>query len=235
MTYNLHHGEGIDGKFDLERIARLISDNKADLVALQEVDFQTKRTGRRDMAGEIGALAGMTNVFGANIDFEGGQYGNAILSRFPIVSATNHHLPQISPNEQRGLLQATVRLPIGSLTFCSLHLDHRRPEADRLAGVARIHEILADVPTPQIVAGDFNARPDSETYRAMAPEKIYRDAWKVVGVGDGHTIPSPNPNARIDYVWFRGGRLMPTAGRVIVSQASDHLPLLIEFTEVDAK
>ena len=235
MTYNIHHGEGIDGKFDLQRIAKLISENKADLVALQEVDFQTKRTGRRDIASELGALTGMTNVFGPNIDFEGGQYGNAILSKFPIVNATNHHLPQISPNEQRGMLQATFRLPNGALTFCSIHLDHRRPEADRLAGVARLHELLANVPTPQIIAGDFNARPESQTYQNMSPGKIYRDAWKDVGAGEGHTIPSQKPNARIDYIWYRGGRLIPTAAKVIPSEASDHLPLLIEFIEQDEK
>lgn len=231
MTYNIHHGEGVDGKFDLQRIARLILDNKADLVALQEVDLKTKRTGRHDIASELGALTGMTNVFGANIDLEGGHYGNAILSRYPITAVTNHHLPQISPSEQRGLLQASIRLPSGNLTFCSVHLDHRRPEADRLASVARIHQILGGVDGPQLVAGDFNARPESQTYQNMAAGNIYEDSWKVLNIGDGLTIPSQSPKSRIDYIWQRGGHFIPVTGKVIASEASDHLPVLIDFQE----
>src|SRR5678810_85346 len=91
MTYNIHHGEGLDGKVDLLRIAELIKREGADIVALQEVDKGTQRTARRDFPEELAALTGMTAVFSNNFAFEGGEYGNAVLTRFPIKRWTNLH------------------------------------------------------------------------------------------------------------------------------------------------
>src|SRR5687768_1108679 len=113
MTYNIHHGEGTDGKIDLERIAKLITDNKVDLVALQEVDRNTQRTGRRDMPAELAKLTNMRVTFGANIPLEGGEYGNAILSRHPFDLVMNYHLPKVVPGEQRGMLEVVVHAPGG--------------------------------------------------------------------------------------------------------------------------
>src|SRR5687768_14745518 len=100
MTYNIHHGEGTDGKIDLERIAKLITDNKVDLVALQEVDRNTERTGRRDMLAELAKLTGMNVAFGSNLQLQGGEYGNAVLCRGRIYWQENRRLPQIVPGEQ---------------------------------------------------------------------------------------------------------------------------------------
>src|SRR5512136_2750485 len=84
MSYNIHHGEGLDGKVDLQRIAELIKRERADLVGLQEVDKGTARTGRRDFPAELAALTGMTCVFSNNYPYQGGEYGNALLTRFPV-------------------------------------------------------------------------------------------------------------------------------------------------------
>lgn len=224
MTYNIHHAEGIDGKVDLDRIAKLIVDNKIDLVALQEVDRNTQRTGRRDMPAELAKLTSMRVAFGVNIPLEGGEYGNAVLSRFPFEVLTNHHLPKIVPGEQRGMLELIVKSPIGRITFCATHLDHRRPEADRLASVEYIERALRGKKRI-VLAGDFNARPGSETYRRLS--SVFTDAWQFAGQGDGFTIPSENPTARIDYVWTRG--FEPRSPRVLSSYASDHLPLIVEI------
>src|SRR6185436_12649301 len=78
MTYNIHHGQGADGKVDLERIAALIKTQRVDIVALQEVDRGTLRTVRRDLAAELGKLTGMNFTFGKNIDYQSGAYGTAI-------------------------------------------------------------------------------------------------------------------------------------------------------------
>src|SRR5690242_4466409 len=83
MTYNIHHAEGLDGKVDTERIAKLINDEKADLVALQEVDRGAERTKKRDLLAELAAATGMKMGFGKNIPLQGGEYGTAILSKFP--------------------------------------------------------------------------------------------------------------------------------------------------------
>ncbi len=227
LTFNIHHGEGTDGKVDLQRIARLIKDNKIDLVALQEVDQNAKRTGHRDFPKELAILTGMDPVFGKNLDLEGGGYGNAILSRYPITSATNLHFPKIVPGEQRGMLMTTIRAPQGRLTFVAVHLDHRRPEQDRLASVEMIHKTLQPIRNNIIVAGDFNATPKTETHRQMVKENFFRDAWLEVGQGNGFTIPSENPRSRIDYIFYRG--LTPRSATVPTSNASDHLPLIAEF------
>src|SRR6267143_4106500 len=84
MTYNIHHGEGLDGKVDLLRIADLIKHESADIVALQEVDKGVERTPRRDFPDELAALTGMTCVFSNNYSYQGGEYGNAVLTRFPV-------------------------------------------------------------------------------------------------------------------------------------------------------
>ena len=84
MTYNIHHGEGLDGKVDLLRIAELIKRECADLVALQEVDKGVERTARRDFPDELAALTSLTYVFSNNYHFQGGEYGNAVLTRFPV-------------------------------------------------------------------------------------------------------------------------------------------------------
>lgn len=229
LSYNIHHGEGLDGKLDLERIAKLITENGADLVALQEVDRGAERTKGIDVAGELARLTGMTAVFRKNHDMKPGEYGNAILSKLPVEAVRNTWLPLISANEQRGFLQATVKVGKRRLMFASTHLDFRgNVEEDRLAGVAKIREILAeerDKTDWQIVAGDFNARPDSQTYATMAAD--FKDAWAVAGRGEGFTIPVKQPRTRIDYVWARGS-VTPARAEVLQSEASDHLPLLVE-------
>jgi endonuclease/exonuclease/phosphatase (EEP) superfamily protein YafD len=109
-------------------------------------------------------------------------------------------------------------------------LDHRgNVEEDRIASIAKIRELLTGANTDwQIVAGDFNARPDSQTYRDMAAQ--FKDAWTIAGRGEGFTIPVRKPTARIDYVWFAGDpTLKPARAEVLRSEASDHLPLLVEF------
>ena len=89
MTYNIHHGEGLDGKVDLLRIAQLIQREGADIVALQEVDKGVARTARRDLPAELAELTGMACVFSNNFPYQGGEYGNAVLTRFPVRRVTN--------------------------------------------------------------------------------------------------------------------------------------------------
>ncbi len=104
VSYNIHHGVGVDGRVDLERIARVILSVDADLVALQEVDCNTKRTNLVDQPARLASLTKMQVVFGDNIPYQGGRYGNAVLSRLPIVRHENHALPSFYEGEQRGVL-----------------------------------------------------------------------------------------------------------------------------------
>lgn len=86
LTYNIHHGEGSDGVFDLPRLARVIASADPDLVALQEVDEKTERSGGVSQVSELGRLTGLRPVFGEAMPFDSGGYGVAVLSRWPVVS-----------------------------------------------------------------------------------------------------------------------------------------------------
>ncbi len=229
MTYNIHHGEGLDGKVDLLRIAELIRDERADLVALQEVDRGVARTARRDLPAELAALTGMTCVFSNNFSFQGGEYGNAILSRFPIRRWTNTHYRMLIPDEQRGLLQTVVDIGGREVAFLNTHIDYRPDDKERWANVGEIESIVAGYGnTPVILCGDFNAVPDSRVIRRVAER--FDDTWAKVGDGPGLTIPVKQPAKRIDYLWVtKDGPIQPLKAWVPSTEASDHLPVVGEF------
>ncbi len=229
MTYNIHHGEGLDGKVDLARIAELIKRERADIVALQEVDKGVARTQRRDLAGELAALTGMTSVFSNNFSFQGGEYGNAVLTRFPVIAWNNRHYPMLRPNEQRGLLKLTLNIQGRELIFFNTHIDHRKDDAERLLNVETIREVgRQHAGRPLLLCGDFNDTPDSRTHRQL--KSFLNDAWELVGQGDGLTFFDNQPHRRIDYVWISPETsLKPIKASVISSDASDHLPLVVEM------
>src|SRR6185437_13939279 len=93
MTYNIHHGAGMDKRVDLPRIANLIKQFNPDFVALQEVDVDTNRTGHLNQPAELGKLTGMHPLFGRAMDYDGGQYGVMILSRSPAIDHRIIELP----------------------------------------------------------------------------------------------------------------------------------------------
>jgi endonuclease/exonuclease/phosphatase family metal-dependent hydrolase len=228
MTYNIHHGEGLDGKVDLPRIAALIKKEKADIVALQEVDKGVARTERRDLAGELAKLTGMTGVFSNNYHFQGGEYGNAILTRFPVLTRTNLHYQMLRPNEQRGVLQVTLDVLGKQMYFMDTHLDFRPGDEERLKNVAELKDLVtAHQDLPIIICGDFNCWPDSATHKAMA--KILDDAWPLVSKEPGLTIPAAKPKHRIDYEWISRATIVPLRAWVPESEASDHRPVMVEY------
>jgi endonuclease/exonuclease/phosphatase family metal-dependent hydrolase len=227
MTYNIHHGEGIDKRVDLERIAQLITDAKADIVGLQEVDRGCERTQKRDLPAELALLTGMTVHFEKNIAFQGGEYGNAILTRFPIKRAKNTHYKMLRPGEQRGVLQLVLDVHGREVLFMNTHIDYRPDDAERVINVEELREIVAAGKMPTIMVGDFNATPESRTITNV--KSFLTDSWELVGTGDGFTIPVVKPTKRIDYIWVTKSSIEPVKIEVVQSLASDHLPVLAEL------
>jgi endonuclease/exonuclease/phosphatase family metal-dependent hydrolase len=229
MTYNIRHGRGMDDRVDLERIARLIHEHRPDLVALQEVDRGVARTQGRDLPAELSRLTGMAVVFGKNIDHQGGDYGNAVLSRHPVLASTNLHYRMLREGEQRGLLQTTIDLRGEQITFLSTHLDFRPDPAERLGNVTEIQAVTAARPGQlTIVAGDFNDHPGGAVHDAL--KATFVDAWEQAGRGPGFTHSSTQPRSRIDYVFVRPANgWKVTRAEVLPSLASDHLPFLVEL------
>lgn len=230
-TWNLHHGEGLDGKIDVDRIGKVLRESGAELIALQEVDVGVARSGRIDLAGELATRLGMHVVFGKNIDYQGGEYGNAILSRWPIQSSENLHYRMLREGEQRGLLVARVATPHGLVVFAATHIDWRPDDAERVSNVA---EIGARASTesdfgPVVVCGDMNDLPGSRVHSLLLED--FADAWTGLEPGDdGFTYPAAAPVRRIDWILLhRRAALRVERAAVIDSDASDHRLVLAEL------
>lgn len=228
LTYNIHHGEGIDGKIDLERIAALIKESKADIVGLQEVDRGVERTARRDLPKELAKLTGMNVDFDRNIIYQGGDYGNAVLTKFPIKKKKNTHYKMLREGEQRGVMQVVLNVHGKDLLFMNTHIDYRPDDSERLSNSEEMKKIVAEAGNmPVILCGDFNDSPGSRTHQKI--KSFISDTWELIGKGNGFTIPVKNPNNRIDYIWISEKSIEPLKVEVIYSEASDHLPVLGEF------
>lgn len=220
LSYNIHHAEGVDGKLDVPRIAQVILSVDPDLVALQEVDKNTIRTGKVNQDIELSRLTKMNCVFGSNITFQGGQYGNAILSKFPIIKNKNFLLPNVDSGEQRGLLQSQIQISNKeNVLFFSTHLDHRRSDTERLASAKAINQIISlDNKSPAILAGDFNDVPDSPTLKELG--KVWlRTNKKIL-----RTIPASKPSRQIDYIFVQPKERWKIIESQILDEdiASDH-------------
>ena len=237
LTYNIHHGRGADGRIDLPRIAAVIRKLETDLVALQEVDRLTKRCGQVDQAAELGRLTGMHHAFGKAMDFDGGQYGEAVLSRFEFIEVKTYALSASAGHEPRAALAVTVHpsnFPV--LTFVGTHLDHTRDPKDRVSQARAIDKLFADRQNTSVVlAGDLNARP------ATDPMRVFDDHWSsaatFVGKEPAPTFPSKNPRTKIDYVLLRKADRWRAKRVQVVDEpvASDHAPLLAELQYVEVQ
>jgi endonuclease/exonuclease/phosphatase family metal-dependent hydrolase len=226
LSYNIHHGAGTDGELDLPRIANVIKRLKPDLVALQEVDKKTQRSRGVDQAAELGRLTGMHAVFGKAMEYAGGEYGEAILSRLPLQQVTVHALPAPEKCEPRCALAAVVQFDgIGSkVLFVGTHLEHADTTV-RLCQAGKLSPLLAkDNRLPTILAGDFNAVPGSP------PINVLLAHWSYATADDPQpTWPSKDPQVKLDYVFFRPAASWRVVDVQVVDElvASDHRPLLV--------
>ncbi len=100
LVFNIHAGKDAAGVHNLERVAELVRESGADLVLLQEVDRGTERSGREDQLGELSRLTGLAGAFGRTLDYQGGEYGIAVLARWAILVDSLHPL-LVEPAQQR--------------------------------------------------------------------------------------------------------------------------------------
>jgi endonuclease/exonuclease/phosphatase family metal-dependent hydrolase len=231
LSYNIHHGEGGDGRLDLARIADVIRAADPDLVALQEVDRNTARTGKVDQPAELARLTDRHFAFGANIPYQGGEYGNAVLSRWPIARTENHRLPSYDRGEQRGVLEVEVR-PLESeqaVVLLCTHLDARRGDSERIASAKAINELtIKRGEQPMILAGDLNDTTSSATLAELAT------AWKNASGKVTPTSPAKAPLRQIDFVLTLARHSWKIVEVRVLDEAvaSDHRPILatVEFS-----
>lgn len=247
MTYNIHSGVGADLKLDLDRIADLIRNERADIVGLCEVDQGTRRSGQVDQARYIAERLGYYYAYGPNLWYDGGAFGNAVLSRYPIVSSVNHPLPNIHGNEPRGVLEAQIDLGgAGGGAILNVFVTHLDVEyADSRRAQARaLAETASTAAGPKVVMGDLNAPPTGSPEIATLlhdfndTQQVYRvlvDSAELVKEGlfsrdylkGGYTYDAYDPARRIDYILTSFDIKIvaePGAARVPRTLASDHLP-----------
>ena len=226
MSFNICHGQGMDGKVDLERTAAAINRETPRFVGLSEVDCRTRRTGGVDQAAELARLTDMHATFGPAIDFQGGKYGVAILSRDRPISSRQIPLPGKEP---RTLLLAEFEDCIVGVT----HLSVSKDDAERRESVELMRAALAEkTDKPVFVMGDWNSRPQSDVLAGL------RKFVTVVSDETGRTFhgrPSAGPEAEqeycIDYIAIDSAHAPDwkvVSRRTVKDETtSDHKPIVV--------
>lgn len=238
MTYNIHRAIGVDRRFRPERICRIVEYHRPDALLLQEVDEGVPRSRELDLAREVAARVGFTHyAVGHNVQLRRGRYGNATLSRFPIVQQRNIDLT-IERRKRRGCQHVRLRVEGArgaphELDVFNLHLGlSARERAQQLGLLACAPEFAALTPQHAcLVAGDFN------DWRSLLERTLARvlgcrlashtRAWHPI-----RTYPAFSPRGALDRVYYRGPIRIATARacRLRASRlASDHLPLVVDL------
>jgi endonuclease/exonuclease/phosphatase family metal-dependent hydrolase len=250
VTFNVHHGVGDDGRHDLPRLARLLASTDADVICLQEVDRHFgDRSENVDQSLLLSRALGMQLAWGPAIDRpaagagggedgagERGQYGNALLSRLPILVSDVHRLP--GGGEPRSALRTLIELDGGALWVTTTHLS-ARSAADRAAQAAALAELHTEPTETGVLVGDLNA--DAGAPELAVIRERFSDAWHLAQARAdqarrfslhreaGRTHPARRPHTRIDQVWVSPG-VSVTAARVLDGSAcSDHHPLQVDL------
>jgi endonuclease/exonuclease/phosphatase family metal-dependent hydrolase len=227
MTFNIHYGEGKDGIQDLSRIAEVIRECDADIVGLQEVDNLNPRSRFVNQAKWLADELGMYCAYGVNLSIGPVQYGNAVLSKFPIEFYENIPLPT-SGFEPRGCLWTQIDVGGCQIAFLVTHLGLSKDE--RARQINSIIEMLEKITVPIILVGDWNNVPDSEEVSSVA--SVLKDVY--AGTDSNceeeaatFAFGTRKPNVRIDYM-FVSSEIVVMEVKTIETQVSDHLPVIAE-------
>lgn len=216
ITYNIHHAEGTDKALDLDRIAAVIKAERPDVVCLQEVDRNLPRTRNLDFPAILSEKLGMQGVFEPNYRFDGGEYGNMILTRMRIESHENIPLPNPKEQEPRGMLRVTIQVNGRLVDVLNTHLGLDAEE--RLAQASEIVTRLEDFPA--ILAGDMN-----ETRMGPALQILLQK------MKDTGSLQASSNRRRIDFV-LASRHFIPIKSQIVKTPvtevASDHLPVVAD-------
>ena len=221
ISYNIHHGEGLDGKLDIERIADVVKRENPDIVAFQEVDVNVKRSGRIDEAQKLGELTGYKPFFGKAIPLTGGAYGNAIIAK-DAEAVVAKHIP-LPGAEPRCMIAIQTKDGQGRpFVFACTHLDLN--DENRVKSVGIITEWVKGLTIPAIIVGDMNCQPGSAPYKAF--EESWDAAW---GDKPQPTFNAKKPRVSIDHCFTYPKQSWQVAEIKVVEEtvASDHRPVKV--------
>ena len=222
MTYNTYSGRNAG----MEAIAEVIRRNDPDIVALQEVERFTELN-----PGDTPAiLAGMTGLkyhtFFHALDIRsGGDYGNAILSKYPIMEERSFRIGTPGRDYMRSFGYVRIRKKGHEVCFATTHLDHRKDDSLRIAQVREILRLTENIDIPVILGGDMNARPEEAPVRLLSAK---------FNVGNSPAEPTTDDDGgkTIDYLMYAPGSAIEVISGMVdyaAGQASDHYPVLVTF------
>ncbi len=236
ITYNVHKCiGGVDRRYRPKRIHETIEHYHPDVVLLQEVDRNAKRSRGDHQTELLGDMLGMRHrAYYPNVTLRrGGAYGNAILSRFPLTDAQNIDLT-VPPKKRRGVVHARARIRpdgeshTGTLHVFNMHLGlmglERKIQLRRFLEAEPITELHPDAPV--VVGGDLN-----DLYGTLGP-KLLEPAGFRTGRNLGATFPAYAPLRALDGLYVRGQIVIEHMFRAAVGvakRASDHLPLVADL------
>ncbi|MDE2223283.1 MAG: endonuclease/exonuclease/phosphatase family protein [Candidatus Omnitrophica bacterium] len=237
MSYNVHGCAGMDGRISTERISRVITRYNPDIIALQELDVGRSRSGRADQAEMIARKLEMKYHFHPVFRWKDEQYGNAILSRYPMALIKSGPLPGLGSKkrqyEPRGVLWMAVEFKGRKIQVLNTHLSVWPRERGLQVEALLSREWLqhADCKGPVILCGDFNSLPRSVVYRKIC-YRLYDSQMVLAGHRPRSTWSGYYPIGRIDYIFVTAdfqvnSILVPRTDLEKVS--SDHLPLIAQI------
>lgn len=226
VTYNINHGEGVDGLYSSIRIARTLEQYDPDLIALQDVDMSTNRVNQDLQIEIIAKHLEMFYLFGKTVDYIGGEYGNAILSKYPIISSQNSDISPYNAPEKRRLLRATIDLGFKTLKFYSTKFGIMDDEI--IYNSERIGKFInrMEPDYPVIFGGDFGVKPYSLLLKDLMNTMI--DLGTRFN-NQSTTYPTRIMSRRLDYILINKyvepmEYLIPVDSLSTIS--SDHLPVV---------
>ena len=238
MTYNSYGARATSpaNAADLDALAEVIRRQDPDFVTLNEVDVFTDRTGKNvHQARDLAEKLGMEWHFSKAIDRDGGEYGDAVLSKYPILETRSYRLPCAAeqPGEDRALCVIRVQIDGKDLYVASTHLDHLSGDASRLVQAAEIRRIRdTELEGDLILCGDLNAIPSSNVIATMT------SFLTNTGPIDQYTFPSDDPDRKIDYIMYAPIEHFGVQNCQVVSRgdqqidgvdASDHRPVIADI------
>jgi len=219
MSYNVRNAKGMDGIHNIQRIAYVIINEAPDVVAVQELDSMTTRSGQKYVLGELSERTQMYATYAPAISFQGGKYGIGILSKETPLTIRTYPLP--GREEARMLLVAEFKNYFFACTHLSL------TEEDRLASLDIIKNSVGKSEKPYFLAGDLNDKPDSKFIQALQQD------FQVLTHIKKPTFPAPEPTETIDYIaaWKHGSNDFANLSAQVLEEpvASDHRPLSIQL------
>lgn len=222
LSYNIHIGQDAQNKDQLSAMADFIQSSGAALIGLQEVDSVCNRSGKVDQLALLKKRTGMHGVFSRHFAFDGGAYGLAVLSKYPIDSVRHDRisLQSMGKQETRALLVVFVTVNKQPLAFATVHLDYR-DAASRKQQAQEIVQQFNSYTMPVILTGDMNTEPKTAAIDVL--NSVFQDCTQ----DQAFTYPVEKPTKKIDYVFVQKHSVKEIHLATVLPQIfSDHLPVM---------